>query len=66
VSGDAWGGAWGNCWGGTWGEDAAPDTAAPVISGPDAPRRRTDRTGYTNDELFDIAVAIILSGCLDG
>ena len=37
-------------------------------SGPDAPLRAEPRrrAEFTNDELFDIAIAIIMSGALDG
>ncbi len=64
MSGDAWGGAWGDCWGGSWGADEAVESASPFTSGgPDAPRRRTD---FTDDDLLQIAVAIIVSGALDG
>jgi hypothetical protein len=42
----------------------APEPESPSLGGgPDAPRRRTD---YDDDELINMALAIIMSGALDG
>lgn len=60
----AWGDAWGSAWGEAWGGATGP--SEPEVShtsgGPDG-RSRTD---YRDDEIFEIAIAVIVSGALDG
>lgn len=42
--------------------DVVESAGAPTLRGPD-PRARTD---FTDDEMIDLAIAIVVSGCLDG
>lgn len=58
-----WGDSWGECWGDTWGADDTAQAAIPSTSGGSDPRRFTD---FTDDDLIQIGVALILSGAFDG
>lgn len=60
----AWGNSWGGAWGNSWGAFDTVDTAAPPQhSGGPSARRGTD---FNDDELIELAIAIIMSGALDG
>lgn len=58
----AWGNAWANAWGSAWGAVGAPaEDPFPLPSGPDAAS-----TDFDEDEMLNIAMAIIVSGALEG